>query len=137
MPRKPESDKPAMSRDDLSPSEATARARKPAKPRAVNVNKVSSSKKPATTAAKKPVKAPAKRKPRTAKPAMNRTQDSERRKRVIAGSPGAGLVEELLGADEADLGDAQALRGRHDAGHVLVLHELVGAQVEFRLHRHL
>lgn len=69
MPRKPETDKPALSGDDLSPSKAPARARKPAKPAAVNVNKVPSSKKPATTEAKKPVKPKAKRKPRTAKPA--------------------------------------------------------------------
>lgn len=70
MPRKPETDKPALSGDVLSPSKATARVRKPAKPRAANANKVQSSKKPATTEAKKPVKAAAKpaakRKPRSA-----------------------------------------------------------------------
>src|SRR5258708_38281077 len=47
-----------------------------------------------------------------------------------------GLVEELLGADQPDLGDAEALGGGHHMGDVLVGDELVGAQVEFRLHRH-
>src|ERR1700682_993859 len=54
--------------------------------------------------------------------------------RVIADSPE--LVEELLGADQPDLGNAVALRGRHDARHVLVGDKLVGAQVEFRLRGH-
>lgn len=53
MPRKPVTDKTAVSRDDLSPSVAPARVRKPAKPRAVNVDKAKSSKKPTATTAKK------------------------------------------------------------------------------------
>lgn len=60
MPRKPETEKPAVSGDDLSPSSANARARKPAKPRAVNVNKAVPSKKPAKKPVKKAAKAPAK-----------------------------------------------------------------------------
>lgn len=74
MPRKPETDKPAVSRDDLSPSVATARPRKPAKPRGVKANKVESSKKPATTEAKKPVKAAAKPGAKAAKPATKGTK---------------------------------------------------------------
>lgn len=69
MPRKPETEKPAVSGDKQSPSKAPARARTPAKPRPVNVNQVSSSKKPATTDAKKPGKPAAKSKAKTAKPA--------------------------------------------------------------------
>src|ERR1700687_1288570 len=48
------------------------------------------------------------------------------------------LVEVLLGSDEADLGDAVALRGGHHSSHVLVGKQLVRAQVELglrRLHR--
>src|SRR5579862_3152205 len=46
-------------------------------------------------------------------------------------------IQELLGSDEADLRDSLALRRGHHVGDVLVGHELVGPQVEFRLHRHL
>ena len=49
-----------MSRDQLSPSIAAKRVRKPVKPRSVNVNKVVPIKKPAKKAVKKPVKLPAK-----------------------------------------------------------------------------
>src|SRR3954469_20516624 len=44
------------------------------------------------------------------------------------------LVEELLRADQADLGHAQALRGSHHMRHMLVCNELVGSQVYFGLH---
>ena len=60
MARKQDVDKPVPSGDELSPSKAPVRARKPAKPRDVKVSKVVESKKPATTATKKPVKATAK-----------------------------------------------------------------------------
>ena len=73
MPRKPDTEKPAVSGDDLSPSKAPARARKPAKPRAANANKVASSKKPATTAAKKPVKPS----PKPATPRKRRSAEPE------------------------------------------------------------
>src|SRR5205085_5939308 len=52
--------------------------------------------------------------------AKARDARSGRTLRVIAG---LSLVEELLGADEADLGDAVALRGGHHAGDVLVRHQ--------------
>src|SRR5258706_6204059 len=45
------------------------------------------------------------------------------------------LVQELLCADQADLGDAIALRRGHHVGDGLVRDQLVGAQVELRLHR--
>src|SRR5687768_7724570 len=45
------------------------------------------------------------------------------------------LVEELLGADQPDLGDPEALRTSHNARHVLIGDKLVGPQVEFRLDR--
>lgn len=60
MPRKPETDNSEMSGDQLSPSIAAKRVRKPAKPRSVNVNKAVPIKKPAKKAVKKPVKTPAK-----------------------------------------------------------------------------
>ena len=52
MPREPETEKPVVSGDNLSPSIAPQRIRQPAKPPAVNVNKDLPIKKPATTAEK-------------------------------------------------------------------------------------
>lgn len=69
MPRKSDTEKPAVSGDDLSPSSANARAQKPEKPRAVNVNQVPSGKKPATTDAKKAAKPKAKPKAKAVTPA--------------------------------------------------------------------
>lgn len=69
MPDKPETENTEMSRDQLSPSIAPKRVRKPAKPRAAKVSNAPSSKKPAPTAAKRPVKA-------AAKPAASRARRS-------------------------------------------------------------
>lgn len=51
-------EKPAMSGDDLSPSKAAPRPRKPAKPLAVKVSKVEHSKNRAKKPVRKLVKAP-------------------------------------------------------------------------------
>lgn len=71
MPRKPETDEPTKAGDNQSPSKAAARPRKPAKPRAVNVNQDVQSKKPAKKTSKKAVGTTAKpaSKVATAKPA--------------------------------------------------------------------
>src|SRR5258708_40000297 len=45
------------------------------------------------------------------------------------------LVEELLGADQPDLRDPEALGRGHHVRHMLVRNELVGPQVHFGLHR--
>src|SRR5688572_16468131 len=58
-----------------------------------------------------------------------------RRRLVRSMSCGSWLVEELLGPDEAHLGDAQALRRGHHCCDMLIGDKFVRAQVEFRLHR--
>src|SRR6476659_495932 len=44
------------------------------------------------------------------------------------------LLDELLAADDADLGETEALRRRHHARDDAVLRRLVGPQVHFGLH---
>src|SRR5581483_11695913 len=57
-----------------------------------------------------------------------------RAKSMLAPCPAVALaLDELLAADDADLGEAQALRGRHHRRGVLVLGRLVRAQVQFGL----
>src|SRR5688572_17424013 len=69
------------------------------------------------------------------KPANRIAATTGRRRLVRSMSCGSWLVEELLGPDEAHLGDAQALRRGHHSCDMLVGHKFVRAQVEFGLHR--
>lgn len=72
MPRKPESESPPPTEDNLSPSKAPTRARKPAKPRVVKVGKDKAGKSTAATGPKKPVKRAVKAKATAVKPAVQR-----------------------------------------------------------------
>src|SRR3954466_4342703 len=67
------------------------------------------------------------------RPRVTRAAATKARRKGVRVISGVLLVEELLGADEADLGHAVALRRRHHVRHVLVRDELVGAQVELGL----
>src|SRR5215475_6814818 len=60
------------------------------------------------------------------------SRDSDRVKRANP-LPSDLIRNELFAADDADLGQAEPLRGGHDAGRDPVLRRLVRAEVDFRL----
>ena len=72
MPGKSETENTEMSRDQLSPSVAAKRVRKPAKPRVVKVGKEKTGKSTAATGPKKPVKSAVKAKATAVKPVVRR-----------------------------------------------------------------